>query len=455
MRKKHLNKLSGLCVSLLTAAALIASVPVSAAAADQKYISSIGTATGENGESDLLGRGFTVFHPMLSGKNGEGLWLGYQTTADSSSAITELQAEADGSFTWKTGGDKAPVLSVYFISANLSGEQDFNKVMPIANNGASAMRGTDGEPAVFNTDSGKGYLAVVHKDVWKNYIANVVSVTSDTKKDAITQLYKNGCEYYIDKNLSGSDSSAAYIGYSKTNDASKAVTDIIAFQGESDVPEGYEAAGREAIGGKTYYFTRNAKLGNPIVDLEPLESENETELGAKEISVMTSAGGDDHVTKPYILENAEYQKFAQSKDRFIMSDIKVNDGSATGLSAVSAKDGLTEKKKERNRLLDLKTIDGANENSDSLTKLGSAAETAAAEEETTVVTDKNEDEDEQKAENETVGSGTGTSYSDPGNSLPPWPAVVIPLIIVIAIPIATIIIRKRILTTRGGSNDKK
>ena len=202
MGKNHFNKLSALCVSLLTAAALLAAFPVSAGAAEQKYISSIGTSTGENGETDLLGRGFNVFHPMFSGKNGEGLWIGYQTTSDTASAITQLQAETDGSFTWKTGGDKAPVLSLYFMSSTLNGESDFNNVMPIPNNGAVVMPGSDGNPAMFNTDSGQGYLAVIHKDVWKNYIADVASATADTKKNAVTQLYKNGCEYYYDKDRS-------------------------------------------------------------------------------------------------------------------------------------------------------------------------------------------------------------------------------------------------------------
>ena len=448
MRKNHFYKISALCVSLLTAAALIAAVPVSAGAAEQKYISSIGTSTGENGESDLLGKGFNVFHPMLSGKNGEGLWIGYQTTSDSASAITQLQAEADGSFTWKTGGDKAPVLSIYFMSSTMNGEPDFNNVMPIPNNGAVVMPDSNGEPAVFNTENGQGYLAVIHNDVWKNYISNVVSVAADTKKNAITQLYKNGCEYYIDKNLSGSDSSAAYIGYTKTNDASKAVTDIIAVQSDGNVPEGYEAIGSDSLAGKTYYITRNAKVGNPIVDIEPLESENEVELSAKNVSMMIAANGDDHVTKPYILENAEYQKLAQSSGSFIMSDIKFIDGSVTGLSYVSSKDGLAEKKSEKNRLLGIKT---AEENTPTETV---DIEETTAQEETTVVTDKNEDETDE-AEAETVGEGAGTSYSDPGSDLPPWPAIVIPLIIVIAIPVATIIIRKRILTSKGGSNEKE
>lgn len=448
MRKNRFYKITGSCLSLLTAAVMMSSVPASAAADEQTYISSIAASTGENGESDLLGKGYTAFHPMLSGKNGEGLWLGYQTSSDASSAITELQAAADGSITWKTGGGKAPVLSMYFMSASLNGESDFNNLMPIPNNGAVVMPGPDGEPSVFQTDSGQGYLAVIRSDVWKNYVANVVTVTADTKKNAITQLYQNGCEYYIDKNLSGSDSSAAYIGYTKTDDVSKAITDIIAIQGEAAVPEGYEAAG--ALDGKSYYVTRNAKVGNPIVGLEPLESEGEVELSAKEVSVMTAAGGDDHVTKPYILANAAYQALAKGEGSFIMSDVRLQDGKATGVSFISAKGGLAEKTGEKNRLLGIKT---ANADSDSLTKLGSTEETAAQEEETTVVTDKNENEE--AAEDETVGDGAGTAYSDAGSELPPWQTVVIPLIILIAIPVATIIIRKRILTKRGGSSEKE
>lgn len=448
MRKNRFRKISALCAGLLTAA-VIASVPFSAGAAEQKYISSLMTSTGENGEGELLGKGFKAFHPMLSGKNGEGLWIGYQTTPDAASAITELQAEADGSFTWKKGGDKAPVLSMYFISSSLSGESDFKNVMPIPNNGATVMPGSDGGPAVFNTDSGQGYLAVIRSDVWKSYISNVVSVTADTKKNAVTQLYKKGCEFYIDKNLSGSDSSAAYIGYTKTDDASRAVTDIIALQG-GEAPEGYEATGSDALAGKTYYITRNAKVGNPIVDLEPLESENESELTAKEVSAMIAANGDDHVTKPYILENAQYQKLAQSKDKFIMSDIKLGDGPATGLSYVSAKDGLADKKKEKSRLTGSKADTEGTEP----VATTAAVEEATAQEETAAVPEKNEDEEVETAESETVGEGAGTSYSDPGSELPPWPAVVIPLIIAVAIPVATVIIRKRMLT-RGGSNEKE
>lgn len=333
-----------------------------------------------------------------------------------------------------------------------AGEDGFDKLMPIPNNGAVAMPDASGNPAVFLTENGQGYLAVVYDDVWKSYIGSLSSATASSKKEAVTQLYKSGCEYYIDQNYSQDNAKYTYLGYSRTSDPSKAITDIIA--SNSAAPAGYEKACGDVVPGRELYVTRSEAYGNPIMDLEPFEGGQGTELSASKLAMMIASNGDNQLTKPYVLQSEAYQSLTTDSAAYLLSNIICEDGAVTGLSFASAKDKLTDKQKARYALLNLSEPG----NNGSLTVEGAVENTTDSEAEPEVI---EPDYDVPKttapeAEEQTTydNSAAGTAYADPGNYLPPLPAIIIPSVIAVLIPVITLILRKRILNAKEGKDEK-
>ena len=445
----RLQKVLGMGAAVAFGITCLAVVPLNASAAENRYYSEITTAEGDAGEQTLLDKNYSVFHPMLQNAKGEPLWLGYQTTADRQAAVTSLRREANGGFTWNKDSAKPAVLSVYFMSA---GQDGFDQLMPIPNNGAVAMPDANGDPAVFQTANGQGYLAVVYDDVWKSYIGSLSSATASSKKEAVTQLYKSGCDYYIDQNFSQDTAKSTYLGYSRTSDPSKAITDIIASNGAA--PAGYEKAGGAVVPGRELYVTRSEAYGNPILDLEPFEGGQGTELTASKLAMMIASNGDNRLTKPYVLQSEAYQKLNADNSAYLLSNIICEDGAVTGLSFASSGDKLADKQKARYALLGL----GEPGNNGSLTVDGDVQNTTVGETEP----DATEQDGEApgttapEAEEQTTydNSAAGTAYADPGDALPPLPAIIIPSVIAVLIPVVTLILRKRILKGKGDKDEK-
>ena len=453
MSRYHLHRIICLIAALAFVIMCFSGIPLTASAAENRYYSEISIAAGEEGEQTLLDKSYSVFHPMLQNASGESFWIGYKTTSDKNAAISALYSEANGSLSW-TKDSKAPaVLSMYFMSAEQSEDSGFENVMPIPNNGAVVMPDANGDPAVFSTINGQGYLTLIKEDVWESYIGSVAVATADSKKDAVTQLYKNGCEYYIDQNYSRDSSKFTYLGYTRTNDAAQAITDMIALSGT--VPEGYEKVASAVIPNRDLYITRSAKYGNPILDLEPFESGQGTELSASKLAMLITANGDSQMTKPYILQSDAYQSLTAEGGTFLMSDVIFEDGTASGLSFASSKENLSDKQSERYTQLSL-AEPGDN---GSLTVQGAVEKTEDSEAEDETIETDGSDEDAtdpaEEAEQPTYDdSAAGTAYSDPGDDLPPLAAIIIPAVIAILIPIVTLILRKRILKGKGDKDEK-
>lgn len=458
-RKREVRKMSllqkvlGIGTAFAIGITCLAGVPLNASAADNRYYSEMTIVAGDAGEQTLLDKSYSVFHPMLQNTSGDPYWIGYKTTSDKSAAISSLHSEANGSLSWNKNSKEPAVLSMYFMSAEQNDNSGFESVMPIPNNGAVVMPDANGNPAVLYTANGQGYLTLIKEDVWKNYIGSIAAATADSKKGAVTQLYKSGCEYYIDHNYSQDASKFTYLGYTRTSDVSQAIKDITALSGAA--PEGYEKAASAIIPNRDLYITRNEKYGNPILDLEPFESGQGTELSASKLAMMIAANGDGQMTKPYILQSDAYQRLMAEGGTYLMSDVICEDGTASGLSFVSSKENLSDKQRERYAQLSL-AEPGDN---GSLTVQGTVEETTDSDADSDTIESDNGEAvtaAPTEAEEQTTydNSAAGTAYADPGDAFPPLPAIIIPSVIAVLIPVVTLILRKRILKGKGDKDEK-
>lgn len=453
MRHQPLHRLLCAGLALAFGAASFAGIPA-AAAEGAAYLSELTVVPGETGEKTLLDQGYSVFHPMLRRASGESFWIGYRTTADKAAAVRGLHTDAGGGFQWDTDSAAPAVTSLYFLSSETNGASGFDKVMPIPNNGAAVLPDATGAPAVFRTVNGQGYLALIREDVWKNYIGSIAAATASSQKDAVTQLYQKGCEFFLDHDFSDDASACTYVGYTRTNDASKAVTDIIL--SAQTPPGGYEKTGA-AVQGRELYVTRDEQYGNPVMDLEPFESGTETALSAPQLAAMIAANGSDTVTKPYILQNSDYQKLTESGGTYQMSDVIREDGAAGGLSFASAKDKLLSKQRLRRRMMKLEDAGGddgatgAPEATEETADPKAAQELEGAAETAATAAASGGEETASAGDKET----SATANTASGGSSFPWPAVILPLAAVVLIPVVTVLLRKRMLKTKGGDNEKQ
>ena len=349
---------------VFAAAALMVNFRYTAAA--ERYISDVTVVKGEDGEDSLIDKGYSVIHPyFLDGEKNQA-WIGYKTTSTKTSAITDVSADGVSNIKGIKDGSKNPVMAIYYMSADVNDVSKFTEVMPLANNGAVPAKGSDGNIAVFETENGSGYICMIRTDVWESYIESVTFATGKTKKVAVKELCKKGCEYYIDANMSDGDT-YTLIGYTRTNDKSKAITDIIGLDSDKAAPEGYEkiAAGSSdlKVKKKTLYYTTDTKYGNPLVDIDFMEGFKKMELTGKQWTSLVIARGDNEITKPYILENAEYKAMAESEDAYLITKAMCNDDTDTGIIITCAKDGLKDKQKAKGALLSVEVKDDETDDS--------------------------------------------------------------------------------------------
>lgn len=219
------------------------------ASASTSYISELTVAVGAEGRSSLESRGYSVLFQglNLSGGDESSVYLGYKK---GSNAITGLVVStqhssslsvdgvsyslvSDYSLNYGTGGT---ALYIYYTRDSAAGEKitsldtasgfsSTDEVFSLRNDGSSPVRMSDGTLA--NLDSGISnseiYLLMYRTAGVKRYISNVCYVSGGTKAEAINRAASLGCDSYVDKDLGGSGE-VAYLAYSRTADASAAVT---------------------------------------------------------------------------------------------------------------------------------------------------------------------------------------------------------------------------------------
>lgn len=246
--KKIINyMLKTISVLLLT---LVAAGSLSVCAyAKTSYISDITIAVGAEGRSSLESSGYSVLFQGMNmvSDDDSAVFLGYKTGSD---AITDIvvSTQQSNSITCNgctyrlassislnrgTGGTSLYLYYTKDSSAGgkitsldtVSGFSDTDEVVSLRNDGSAPVRMNDGTLA--NLDKGvtnsEIYLLMYRSASVKQYISNVCLVTGSTKSAAINQAASQGCDYYLDKDIGGS-SSTAYIAYQRTSDKSKAIT---------------------------------------------------------------------------------------------------------------------------------------------------------------------------------------------------------------------------------------
>ena len=471
---------------VFAAAALMVNFRYTAAA--ERYISDVTVVKGEDGEDSLIDRGYSVIHPyFLDGEKNQA-WIGYKTTPTGTSAITDISADGVSNIKGVKDGSKSPVMAIYYMSADVNDVSKFTEVMPLANNGAVPARGSDGNIAVFETENGSGYICMISTDVWESYIESVTYASGKTKKVAVKELCKKGCEYYIDANMSDGDT-YTLIGYTRTSDKSKAITDIIGLDPDKAAPEGYEkiAAGSSdlKVKKKALYFTTDTKYGNPLVDIDFMKSFKKMELTGKQWTSLVIARGDNEITKPYILENADYKAMAESEDAYMITRAMCDDDTDTGIILTCAKDGLKDKQKAKAKILSVEVKEDEDEDTPDATEdmervqYDNADEVAAPAdsdngavenggdegtdengnvEEGDTVDDNNDDgtavdegqaddagitDDSEQADGEDT-EGTGTVISAGSGRMPGMVEMIILIAAIVLIPVVTIFIKRKI-----------
>ena len=225
--------------------------------ASTSYISELTVAVGTEGRSSLESRGYSVLFQglnLVSGDEGS-VYLGYKK---GSNAITGLVVSTQRSSSLSVDGVSYSLVSDYSLNYGAggtalylyctrdaaagekittldtaSGFSSTDEVFSLRNDGSSPVRMSDGTLA--NLDSGISnseiYLLMYRAPSVKRYISNVCYVSGSTKAEAINRAASLGCDSYVDKDIGGSGS-VAYLAYSRTADASAAITGFSLTSGE-------------------------------------------------------------------------------------------------------------------------------------------------------------------------------------------------------------------------------
>lgn len=455
---------------------MVSVLAVREAKAAERYISDVTVVKGDDGENALIDRGYSVVHPyFLDGEKNKS-WVGYKTTSVESSAITDITADGVTNIKGKKDSGKDSIMAIYYMSADVNDVSKFTEVIPLANNGATPVLGSDGNIAVFETENGSGYICMIRNNVWENYIESITCATGKTKKVAVKELCKMGCEYYVDANMSA-DGTFTVIGYTRTNDKSKAITDIIGIDKDKEAPKGYEKIANGSA--KALYYTKDTAYGNPLVDIDYMEGFKKMEVSGKQWTSLVITRGDNEITKPYILENDDYKTMAESTDEYMITRVICDDDTDTGIIITCAKDGLKEKQKAKGKLLNVEVKEEEDEAASDEPEAAEGtepvqydnAEEAADDENEDVQTDENGevvstseqsvDENDETTEDDTDASTPEDTENEAeqtddvnadeagtvlvaGGRVPGMVEMIILIAAVILIPVATIFIKKKI-----------
>ena len=248
MKKKMLDSTLKTVCAVLSLLIVVGCLPV-CAYAKTSCISEITLAVGEDGRSNLEGRGYSVlFQGMnLVSEDGALVFLGYKHGSDGITNLIVSKKKSDSikyegctyklvSGTSLNKGTDGTALYLYYTKDSaagsmitsldtVSGFSNVDDVISLRNDGSAPVRLNDGTLA--NLDNGVGksaiYLLMYRSENIQRYISNVCIVTAASKAKAINQAASSGCDYYLDNNIGGSGK-VSYIAYQRTSDVSKAVS---------------------------------------------------------------------------------------------------------------------------------------------------------------------------------------------------------------------------------------
>ncbi len=325
LKRKSMVKrfLIGMCMLVLA----LLPTAVAQAAQSSSYISDVRIVSESDDVSALVVGGLTPLSPSIGGKN-----VVYGTTSSAGSAATEIVYD-NGSFRCKSGeGD--PVVRLYFAT-----DKD---VFAIPNNGAVPVKNGEGEPATFSTSDGTAYLMQVKENIWKPYITNLQVVKAGSKSGAIEKLAGLGCEYYVDEDYG--DDSPVFIGYSRTNFESEAITDVIGLKSGDGTITGYNKVSDHKVSDLFLYVSNDDAMGNPIVGIDIGFGDEAFTISSKMLTEIAISNGNATMTKQYLTGSPGYDSFVNSDALYLVAPIDTDEKKDAKIALISAEEGLEAKR---------------------------------------------------------------------------------------------------------------
>lgn len=160
-------------------------------------------------------------------------------------------------------------------------------------NGMDTVRTQDGRALHVAVDDYRGdswYIHIKRAGAEPKYIEEIVVGVGDDELHAFEKLLAAGCNYFVDKDLNdnvGAASDYIYVGYKKTNDASKAIRDLCTTH-DNEVDTVTKKVNGNTItytklagnlNAYTYawaddiflYYTKDSRAGAPLTDLIAVE----------------------------------------------------------------------------------------------------------------------------------------------------------------------------------------
>ena len=245
------------------------------------------------------------------------------------------------------GLDRNSVAGLYYLSAK--GQ------MPLPNSGGMPVRDPDGSVTEYRLEDSLFYLICMPKKAFKPYVSDVKVVSAGSKKAAVEKLISQGCSYYIDENYS-SGNDFVLIGYSRTDNTSEAVTDIIGLGDEDTAVEGYERVSDERVTGHILFVTKDTSAGNPIYDIDAFEDVEDTEVSSQIMTDIRLSRG-DAMSKQFIKAEDEYIQASESEKTYLMVGADTTDGKDLGIALITDGDGFTEKREAKREMLAISAKD--------------------------------------------------------------------------------------------------
>jgi len=280
-------------VLLLLFTALVPCLP---AGAEGVCISEVTLAGGEDAPEELEAGGYEVLRKDLNGGSGSPVYIGYRrggealtglmvsevcTGSLSAGGITwnlvseTALGEASGRKLWlySTSDQAAGTGIVSLTAASDSGKGTWS-LSDCLNDGSDILRMADGTPANLADGAEGALLAILmnRADLCRPYIDRVASVSVPSGADPAGAILSAGCNYYAVDPLPGDDGNDYYVCYTRTADASRAVTFVGACARGTmplagDAP--CEAAGEISVNGGIYtlFFAEAPDFGRPVTDI--------------------------------------------------------------------------------------------------------------------------------------------------------------------------------------------
>ena len=341
-------------VSVLLAALLVVTMfvfiapPVSAA--NRRFITELRVEAGEEAAAKLEAEGWSVIMVGLNITSDPAaqVYLGYKLNTGSPLTNVIVSPDVGDSFTDENGivykcvshvdvdqgigggagclyatsdtNVGAPLVGIDVLRSN----SDSGKVLyPITNDGAEIVRTPNGAPADLEkgSDTDVIYLAQIRDGIVRPYISEIGIITDTDKWNAVYTACERGYNYYIEGDIDSSSDTYTIIGYERTADPAKAITNITAVSAKTvqsledsqtiDKRTGqarHVTAAAISISGVEYvrissqpinaedpyyiYRTKDSKAGNPIslLYVETLEEKQNFLFGKWANSYFFSEG---------------------------------------------------------------------------------------------------------------------------------------------------------------------